>query len=262
METHIEYNRVITEKTGTEAERKADLDPSDNLVSAFRFEQWQKRHRNRAYQATFTDAQLNFLCGDIFGAGIDTTLTTVQWILAYLCSEQGRQMALREELRSKFSGKVEATDRGQVPDLEAFILEVMRMKPVVPMGVLHGTKEGAVFGKFKLPAKTMVVPLHWHINRNPKFWKDPEVFNPERFLNASKTAVELPPFFIPFQVGNRRCVGEDFGKTMTFMIISNLLLMFDVKFSGSNPDYSLDQVYTHGFTWQPKPFKIDVFPAE
>ena len=64
------------------------------------------------------DAQLNFLCGDVFGAGIDTTLTTVQWVLAYICREQGRQEVLRSELRSRFTGKVEAADRAQVPNLE------------------------------------------------------------------------------------------------------------------------------------------------
>ena len=71
---------------------------------------------------------------------------------------------------------------------------------MVPMGVPHGTKEGATIGRFKLPAKTMVVPLHWHINRNPKLWREPEKFLPGRFLNDTKTAVEIPSHFMPFQV--------------------------------------------------------------
>ena len=77
----------------------------------------------------------------------------------------------------------------------------MRSKPVVPMGVPHGTKEGATIGRFKLPAKTMVVPLLWHMNRNPEFWREPEKFEPSRFLNERKAAVEIPSHFMPFQVG-------------------------------------------------------------
>ena len=56
METHVEYDRVITETTGTveEVANTNHLDPTHNLVSAFRKEQWQRRHRNLAYQATFS----------------------------------------------------------------------------------------------------------------------------------------------------------------------------------------------------------------
>jgi cytochrome P450 len=59
--------------------------------------------------------------------------------------------------------------------LQAVILEVQRLFPVVPLGVPHGTTRPANLAGFRLPAGTMVMALHWD-----QFYKPP--FRPETFL--------------------------------------------------------------------------------
>jgi len=85
---------------------------------------------------------------------------------------------------------------------QAVILEVQRLFPVVPLGVPHGTTDWVTIddGAYRVPPQTMVMVLHWHINRDPKLWSEPESFKPERFLNESKDRVEIPKHFMPFQV--------------------------------------------------------------
>jgi len=71
----------------------------------------------------------------------------------------------------------------------------------VPLGVPHGTVDETVLcDKYKIPRGTMIIVLHWTINRDPKLWTNPEDFYPERFLNSDKTEVVIPPHFMPFQV--------------------------------------------------------------
>ena len=76
------------------------------------------------------------------------------------------------------------------------------MFPVVPLGVPHGTTTWTTIddGKYQLPPNCMVMVLHWHLNRDPELWSEPETFNPERFLNEAKDAVIVPKHFMPFQV--------------------------------------------------------------
>jgi hypothetical protein len=84
--------------------------------------------------------------------------------------------------------------------LQAAILEVQRMFPVVPLGVPHGTTRWASLGQYQLPPHCMVMVLHWNLNRDPELWTDPESFRPERFLNETRDSVVIPPHFMPFQV--------------------------------------------------------------
>ena len=67
---------------------------------------------------------------------------------------------------------------------------------------------------FLIPKSSMVVALHWHMNRNPDLWgSDANEFHPERFLSyhdanlssgdeskAAQPILNIPPHFMPFQV--------------------------------------------------------------
>ena len=84
--------------------------------------------------------------------------------------------------------------------MQAFILEVQRLFPVVPLGVPHGTTRWTTLGNFRLPPGCMVMVLHWKLNRDPELWSQPEKFKPERFLSESLDSVKIPRHFMPFQV--------------------------------------------------------------
>ena len=67
---------------------------------------------------------------------------------------------------------------------------------------------------FLIPKASMVVALHWHINRNPDLWgTDSNAFQPERFLTygdedetdqikekENQANLRIPSHFMPFQV--------------------------------------------------------------
>ena len=214
---------------------------------------------------------LHYLQGDIFGAGMDTTQTSLKFTLLYLCKYPDWQ----SKLRQKMQGEILLESLPNMACLQAFISEVQRLHPVVPLGVPHANKTDLKINKsleFKpvsswtdylpskswsiLPKGSMVMCLHWYINRDPDNWKNPLEFNPARFLQQGHDGqqVYVPPSnLMPFQVGRRRCIGEDFAKTILGYFVANLVKNFDLELESG---YDLEVIHEHGFTLNPNPFKL------
>lgn len=79
---------------------------------------------------------------------------------------------------------------------------------------------------YTIPKGTQVIPLIHAVHMSPSLWKDPEVFNPERFLSADGTKVVKPEYFIPFGVGRRVCLGDVLAKAELFLFFSTILHTF------------------------------------
>lgn len=64
-----------------------------------------------------------------------------------------------------------------------------------------------VTGDYIVPAGTTVAISQFIVHRNPKYWPNPEKFDPDRFL--PENCQNRPYYaFIPFSAGPRSCVGK------------------------------------------------------
>ena len=69
------------------------------------------------------------------------------------------------------------------------------------------------------------------IHTDPENFKDPLVFNPERFLQKANSLGDIArhPFaFIPFSAGARNCIGQKFAMMEMKIILSLLLFNFEM----------------------------------
>ncbi|CAG0925044.1 unnamed protein product, partial [Notodromas monacha] len=93
-------------------------------------------------------------------------------------------------------------------------------------------------------------------HRDPKYWPNPEKFDPTRFLDESGESLKKHiPSFLPFGAGKRRCLGEHLAYMELFLHIAYLLSMFNVNFpDGFEPDIKIN----HGdpITRRPAPFRV------
>lgn len=70
----------------------------------------------------------------------------------------------------------------------------------------------------------------YSVHHNSDYWKHPEIFNPERFLNEDGTVIK-PQNFVPFGLGRRRCLGEVLAKQCLFFVFVEVMRNFNVKLS-------------------------------
>ncbi len=164
---------------------------------------------------------------DLFGAGTDTTMTSILWSLLIIAGMQDSSLQARIQEQLDAGNSAVATSDQQMSLLRAALLEVARLRPVTPLGVPHGTLEDLRVGeKYLLPAGTMLLALHWRLNRDPAVWgPDAEVFDETRFLRSAELAAHI----LPFQTGRRRCIGAELGRGLVEGVVAAILAEFQVK---------------------------------
>ena len=67
------------------------------------------------------------------------------------------------------------------------------------MSVPHATDKDTEFDGFTVPAETMVLTHLQSVHMDPKYWKDPETFNPDRFLQDGKLVKKEA--YYPYGIG-------------------------------------------------------------
>ncbi|KAF4994608.1 hypothetical protein FDECE_13065, partial [Fusarium decemcellulare] len=159
------------------------------------------------------DKQLASECADHFLAGIDTTSDTLMFLIWCLSLSQNKpfQDKLRaevlslptESLNQHGYPRAEASDRCIY--LNAVIKETLRLHAPLPSTEPRSLDDDSVVDGYTIPAKTVVGMSPWILHRNPEVFKDPLVFNPDRWLGPD--AQELNRWFWGFSSGGRMCIG-------------------------------------------------------
>ncbi|XP_068552030.1 cytochrome P450 1A5-like [Anas acuta] len=175
------------------------------------------------------------LVNDLFGAGFESVTNSLSWCLMYLVTYPNIQKRIQAELDQTIGRerRPRLSDQGTLPYTEAFILETFRHSSFLPFTIPHSTTKDTVLNGYYIPKGRCVFVNQWQVNHDEKLWKDPHVFNPERFLNAEGTEVnkEDGEKVLIFGLGKRRCIGEFIARRQVFLFLTTLLqqLEFSVR---------------------------------
>ncbi|XP_070543894.1 steroid 17-alpha-hydroxylase/17,20 lyase-like isoform X2 [Ptychodera flava] len=174
-----------------------------------------------------TDVNVRQVVADIFGAGIDTTINTMNWCIAYMVNYPDVQTKVQEEIDDVIGQRLPLlTDKTKLPYCEAVIHEVMRIRTVAPVSVPHETTEDTSVGGYNIPKGTQIWTNLWKLHMDEKYWTEPEQFRPERFLDEDGQALPKQDSFLPFSAGRRVCVGEVLAKNEMLLIFTCLFQQF------------------------------------
>ncbi|CAI5494604.1 unnamed protein product [Closterium sp. Naga37s-1] len=119
---------------------------------------------------------------------------------------------------------------GQLKDMHMVLLETLRLFPPVPV-VTRTSKQDVRIGPYVIPkGMDLFLPVGC-LHADERYWgADAHEFKPERFQDGQQAACSHPQAFIPFSSGPRDCVGAMFGLTEAKIILSHLLLKWNVQF--------------------------------
>ena len=121
-------------------------------------------------------------------------------------------------------GNIEFEDLAKLKYLGQVLEEGLRRHPVIVAPSRFLSKDITV-GGYDIPQGTGCNSFMHLFSMNPEIWKDPEVFDPERFSSVGNIKNFSTTYF-PFSVGPRNCLGQTFAKLETKVILAKLLRRF------------------------------------
>uniref|UniRef100_A0A803LKA0 Cytochrome P450 n=2 Tax=Chenopodium quinoa TaxID=63459 RepID=A0A803LKA0_CHEQI len=165
---------------------------------------------------------------NIFVAGTDTSTIMVIWAMTELIKNPTIMSKLQEELRNNLSdnkGCITMENLLKCKYFKAVVKETLRFHPAAPLTFRETLKKSNIKGYDILP-KTQVYVNIWALGRDPEYWKDPEKFMPERFMESSIDYKGNDFELIPFGAGRKICPGMVLGVASYELALANLLYNF------------------------------------
>ena len=187
-------------------------------------------------------------------AATDTTAATTVWAMTALLKNPRVMKKVQEEIRT-LGGKKDFLDEDDIqkfPYFKAVIKETLRLYLPAPLLAQRETNEACIIDGYEIPAKTIVYVNAWAIHRDPKAWKDPDEFLPERFLDNTIDFRGQDFELIPFGAGRRICPGMPMAIASLDLILANLLNSFDWELPAGMTKEDIDTEMLPGLTQHKK----------
>ncbi|KDO55401.1 hypothetical protein CISIN_1g038623mg, partial [Citrus sinensis] len=183
-------------------------------------------------------------CKGFYFAGKETTANLLTWAIVLLAQHQDWQHKAREEVLRVLGDKEPVADKLNELKLVTMILnETLRLYPPSPL-ILRKAAKDVTIGNIHIPANTRIVITTIAIHHDTEIWgQDAEQFNPLRFTESPKHL----GIFLPFGLGPRICLGQNFALIEAKIILSMILRQYS---------FVVSPTYVHApmliFTMQPQ----------
>ncbi|XP_075557329.1 cytochrome P450 3A16-like isoform X2 [Dermacentor variabilis] len=162
-----------------------------------------------------------------FVAGSETTASTLAFTAYLLAKHQDIQDRLRKEVLVilKRDGTFTYDNVFSMKYMDQVISESLRFYAPAIGFTTRGCASDYVHKGITIPAGTNIIIPHYHMSRDPAFWKEPEIFDPERFSPENKGEVD-PAAYQPFGQGPRNCVGIRFAQLEMKLTLAKLMAKY------------------------------------
>ena len=218
-----------------------------------------------------SDRDFSYIPASLFGAGSDTTASTLCTAFLALVTHPETLHAAHKELDAVVGPDRSPTfaDEANLPYIRAMVKEVLRWRPVAVLGgTPHASTEDDRYEGYYIPSGTTVLGNSWAINLNEEYYPDPHHFDPTRFLNnalAQRSKAPTPLTGKPhpsksghssFGWGRRICPGANLAENSVYIALAKMLWAFDIR-----PKYGVSYntfAYTEGFNIRPQTFACEI----
>ena len=161
-------------------------------------------------------------------AGHETSSNALSWLLYLLSSRPDCLEKVRHEFDSVLGeAPVNYSDVPKFEFVTQVICEALRLYPPFWMVDRMAIADDRV-GDVSIPRGSMVIVYVYGAHHAPRYWRNPESFNTERFTKENDK-VRTPFTYLPFGAGPRGCIGGNYAMLQILMILSGLLRRYDFQ---------------------------------
>jgi cytochrome P450 len=171
-------------------------------------------------QMTETEVKDNVITF-IFG-GQETTSTTLTWAIYLLSQSPEWRERVTKEAENEADGA--SQDGHALVQTRAVIEEALRLYPPI-IGITRTAMRRTELAGHTIKRGTMVIISPYVLHRHRLLWRDPDLFDPSRFLPGAARAIERYAY-LPFGVGPRVCIGAAFALQEATLVLATLMRHF------------------------------------
>ncbi|KAL1547481.1 unspecific monooxygenase [Salvia divinorum] len=192
---------------------------------------------------------------DLIIAGSDTSAATTEWAMVELLLHPDKLAKLKAELKNVLGDQnciLEESDISKLPYLQATVKEVLRYHPAAPLLAPHVAEDETKINGYLIPKHAKIFINIWAISRDPNIWKNPDRFEPERFLDNGIDFGGRHFELIPFGSGRKVCPGMPLASRMLHCMIATLCHNFDWKLEQGTESKQFQREDVFGLVLQKK----------
>jgi cytochrome P450 len=176
------------------------------------------------------DTQLRDEAMTLFLAGHETTANALSWTWYLLSQNPDVEARFHTEIDALGHRSPQPEDLASLPYTRMILAESMRLYPPAWAVGRRAINDFYASG-FRIPAGSMVLMSQYITHRDPRFFADPERFDPDRW--QPDIAAARPKFsYFPFGAGTRICIGEQFAWMEGVLVLATIGRDWRAKYVG------------------------------
>ncbi|XP_069890695.1 cytochrome P450 2C5-like [Dipodomys merriami] len=257
---NVAYIKNYILKKIKDHEESLDVNNPRDLIDCFLIKMKQEQ-KNLKDPSEFTTEGLTIAALDLFGAGTETTSTTLRYSLLLLMKHPHVTAKVKEEI-DHVIGRHRSPcmqDRSQMPYTDAVLHEIQRYIDLLPISLPHTVTREVQFRNYIIPKGTNILTSLTSVLHDPKEFPNPDKFDPGHFLDKSGN-FKKSDYFMPFSTGKRICVGEGLARMELFLFLTTILQNFNLKPLMDPQDLDTTPVL-NGFISLPPSYQLRFIPV-
>ncbi|KAJ5731816.1 hypothetical protein N7493_003297 [Penicillium malachiteum] len=191
---------------------------------------WAKSVQQTKEDHGMDHTSMSYIVGVAYEASTHTTAIALKYFIMASVLHPVAVKRAQEELDLATGARMPTFDDiSDLPYVNAFLNEVLRWRPPLPLGLYHEVIKDDQYQNFFIPAGTTIVGNEWSIAMDEEVFAQPSEFLPERWIENPKLRLNV------FGFGKRVCPGKNIARNSLFIVIARLLW-----------GYQFDHAYDNG----------------
>lgn len=170
----------------------------------------------------------------IYVAGHETSANALSWTWYLLTQHPEIYQGLKDEIRATLgSRRLRLADLRAVPFAHQVMEEAMRLYPPAWAMGREALNDDEANG-YPIPKGSKVFISIANLHRDERYWENPNQFDPDRFT-PERTKERHRGVYMPFGLGPRMCIGNNFALMEIQLIIMMMVQRFDFELDTTHP---------------------------